>query len=72
MATEKQIEANQRNARLSTGPKTETGRRRSRLNATKHGRNAKVVLSVLPQEDPEELALKTEEWFAAIEPTNPG
>ena len=42
------------------------------MNATKHGHNSKIVLLVLPQEDPEELALKTEEWFAAIEPTNPG
>jgi hypothetical protein len=37
MATEKQIEANRRSAALSRGPVTETGRARSRLNATKHG-----------------------------------
>jgi hypothetical protein len=36
MATEKQIEANRRNGALG-GPKTEAGKARSRLNATKHG-----------------------------------
>lgn len=37
MATQKQIEANRRNAQKSTGPKTHAGRSRSRLNALKHG-----------------------------------
>lgn len=37
MLTEKQLEANRRNARLSTGPRTEEGRAVSRLNAVKHG-----------------------------------
>ena len=37
MATEKQIEANRRNAALSTGPKTEAGKALSRANATTHG-----------------------------------
>ena len=37
MATEKQIEANRRNAALSTGPKTEAGKARSRTNAVSHG-----------------------------------
>ncbi len=36
MATEKQIEANKRNAALSTGP-SEPGKLRTRFNATKHG-----------------------------------
>ena len=50
MATEKQIEANRCNVRLSTGRRTDKGRCRGRMNAAKHGLNAKVVLSVLPQE----------------------
>ncbi len=37
MATEKQIEANRRNSALSTGPKTDAGKARSRANATSHG-----------------------------------
>ncbi len=37
MATERQIEANRRNAARSTGPRTEAGKARSRANATKHG-----------------------------------
>jgi hypothetical protein len=36
MATEKQIEANRLNAQKSTGPRTEAGKRKSRLNAVKH------------------------------------
>ena len=35
--SKKKIEANRRNARLSTGPRTEAGKDRSRNNAIKHG-----------------------------------
>lgn len=37
MASERQIAANRRNARRSTGPKTRTGKRRSSRNALRHG-----------------------------------
>ena len=37
MATERQIEANRRNAARSTGPTSEAGKARSRANAIKHG-----------------------------------
>ena len=37
MATERQIEANRRNASRSCGPTSEAGKARSRANATKHG-----------------------------------
>src|SRR3954463_15499108 len=53
MATKKQIEANRRNAQKSTGPKTEEGKAKSRLNALQHGLGAIHV--PLPHEDPNEL-----------------
>ena len=42
MASEKQIAANQRNAQLSTGPKTEAGRNASRMNAYTHGLTGQI------------------------------
>ena len=49
MLSEKQLAANQANAQKSTGPRTEAGKKRSALNATRHGLSGQVV--VLPQED---------------------
>ena len=43
------LEANRRNAQLSTGPRTEAGKQRSRLNARRHGLTGQV--SVLPDAD---------------------
>lgn len=37
MASERQIQANRRNAQRSTGPCTEGGKKRSRMNAFRHG-----------------------------------
>ena len=55
MATAAQLDANKRDAKRSTGPKTEAGKVKARLNALKHGERAKTVAPVLPQEDPAEL-----------------
>ena len=54
MTSFRQIEANRRNARLSTGPLTEEGKRRSRLNAVRHGLTAETVIDAL--EDAEDYA----------------
>jgi hypothetical protein len=47
MATEKQILANRQNAQHSTGPRTESGKRRSRRNAIRHGLTAETVIDTL-------------------------
>jgi len=43
MATEQQIAANRLNAELSSGPKTEEGRKRSSMNALRHGLTGQVT-----------------------------
>ncbi|HUL87393.1 MAG TPA: hypothetical protein VLU23_04320 [Pseudolabrys sp.] len=47
MATDKQTTANRENARNSTGPKTERGKRRSSRNAFRHGLTAETIIDVL-------------------------
>jgi hypothetical protein len=49
MATEKQILANQQNAEHSTGPRTDSGKRRSRRNAIRHGLTAETVIDTLEE-----------------------
>jgi hypothetical protein len=47
MTTLKQIDANRRNARKSTGPITEEGKQQSRCNAVRHGLTAETVIGAL-------------------------
>ena len=54
MTSFRQIEANRRNARLSTGPTTEDGKKKSRRNAVRHGLTAETVIDTL--EDAEDYA----------------
>ena len=54
MTSFRQIEANRRNAQLSTGPVSEEGKRRSRRNAVRHGLTAETVIDAL--EDAEDYA----------------
>jgi len=50
MTTDRQIAANRLNAKNSTGPRTDAGKRRSRRNAIRHGLTAETTIGVL--EDP--------------------
>ena len=54
MSSLRQIEANRRNARLSTGPVTQEGKDKSRRNALRHGLTAETVIPAL--EDAEDYA----------------
>jgi len=49
MATQKQIDANRINAQKSTGPRTEEGKSKSRMNAKRDGITGQVV--TLSEED---------------------
>ena len=51
MSSLRQIQANRRNARLSTGPVTEEGKAKSRRNALRHGLAAETVIVALEDAD---------------------
>src|SRR5256885_15587050 len=69
MATLKQIEANRRNAVLSTGPKTPEGKAAVRLNALRHGLRARTV--VLPGEKSEAFQQLCDDLEAEWQPQTP-
>src|SRR5262249_4041863 len=81
MTSEKQLVANRGNATRSTGPRSQAGKERSRLNAWKHGLSAKMLIIVddsatdfdrlradlMEQYDPQSvLECEREERLAAI------
>ena len=69
MTTSLQVEANQRNALRSCGPRSPQGKARSCLNAVTHGLTARTL--ILPGEDPAEFAQLLAAWTADLQPCNP-
>ena len=53
MMSRKQLEANRANAKRSTGPKSDAGKTRSRMNALKHGFSSQEI--VLEGEDADQF-----------------
>ncbi len=71
MATTAQVEANRRNARRSTGPRTASGKQRSAQNATTHGLTGRLPVVVLRgpfAEDPEEVQSFVAQVVAELDP----
>ena len=66
MISQRKIDANRRNARKSTGPRTEEGKDQVKLNALKHGLTARTV--VLPHEDEEAYQQRREAWSEGPQP----
>ena len=67
MPTESQIAANQKNAQLSTGPSSETGKAKSSLNAVKTGLTGCTVL--LPGDDAALYEAHVARFVARFQPT---
>ena len=58
MASERQIAANRRNARKSTGPRSGAGRKRASRNAYRHGLTLSIISTVEFAEQVDKLARK--------------
>jgi hypothetical protein len=69
MATQKQIDANRRNAARSTGPNTEAGKAVTRYNGVTHGCRSKE-LDPLPDEAGAAFDANLDAWRADYSPTN--
>src|SRR5262245_61468015 len=68
MASERQKLANSRNGRLG-GPRTEAGKRNSRLNSMKHGLTASTLV-ILPGEDDREYAGLLDGFRKSLKPVD--
>jgi hypothetical protein len=66
--SEQQREANRRNAMKSTGPRTKSGKKRSRWNSTRHGLSAKVLL--IPTEDKRKFRRLLKQLRRELNPTS--
>lgn len=69
MASPAQIAANRANALKSTGPRTGAGKAASRLNALRHGADARSA--VLPGEDPADLEALAASYRLRLQPSTP-
>ncbi|MGA2216406.1 MAG: hypothetical protein ABSH31_24255, partial [Bryobacteraceae bacterium] len=69
MASQRQIQANRRNAQKSTGPRSLQGKAVSRFNALQTGIDA--VRAVIPGESPDGLECLTKEYYHRWQPTLP-
>jgi uncharacterized protein (DUF2132 family) len=69
MATKRQIAANRRNARHSTGPKTPLGKATASMNALRHGLRARTV--VVPGERQEDFDQIHDGLQGLYQPENP-
>jgi hypothetical protein len=67
MVSQRQLEANRANAKRSTGPKSASGKARSRLNAVTHGLTSRQL--VVGAEKPEDFDALREALFADLEPS---
>lgn len=73
IVSSRRLEANRRNAKLSTGPKTDAGKTRSRANATTHGAYALTVNPCTEgrfPDDPEQTLSELNAIVAAVQPDN--
>src|ERR1700685_4383230 len=68
-STEARSRANRENARLSTGPRTDSGKQRSSLNALRHGLTA--ASAVLSSEDPAAYDAHRRGFFDEYQPATP-
>ena len=69
MSSQRQIEANRRNAQKSTGPTSAAGKAASSMNALKTGIHAKSLL--LPSEKLADLEQLIEEYYTSHNPATP-
>ena len=69
MLSQRQLDANRRNAQLSTGPRTPEGRAAVSLNALRHGLTAQTA--VLHNENPEEFQELLDAFLAEYHPAGP-
>ena len=64
--SEARLIANRLNAKKSTGPRTEKGKRRSSMNALKHGMTSRFAM--LADEDPDAFERRLFGWHDEFEP----
>ncbi len=69
MISQKQLDANRRNASKSTGPVTEDGKKQSRRNSLKHGLAGSGL--VLPEVDAAAVQERMAEWNSSLKPFDP-